>query len=33
MVDLCFPVLGQTLPSDHGYALYAALSRVLPALH
>lgn len=32
-VDLLFPLRGQTLPADHGYALYAALSRTLPALH
>jgi len=32
-VDLCFPVLGSELPMDHGYPLYAALSRLLPALH
>ncbi len=28
-----FPVQGQKLPSDHGYALYAALAGKLPALH
>lgn len=33
IVELHFPVLGETLPTDHGYALYAALSRMLPALH
>lgn len=32
-VDLVFPVRGQTLAKDHGYALYGALSRALPALH
>jgi len=32
-VDLAFPVRGGTLPRDHGYALYGALSRALPALH
>jgi CRISPR-associated protein Cas6 len=32
-VDLCFPVLGQTLPTDHAYALYSALSDRLPVLH
>lgn len=32
-VDLAFPVRGATLPRDHGYALYGALSRALPALH
>ena len=33
MVDLWFPAVGRTLPSDHGYTLYGALCRVLPALH
>jgi len=33
MIDLHFPVLGRDLPSDHGYALYGALSRLLPRLH
>jgi CRISPR-associated protein Cas6 len=32
-VDLWFPVVGRTLPSDHGYALYGALCRVIPELH
>lgn len=32
-VDLAFHALGRRLPVDHGYALYGALSRVLPALH
>lgn len=33
-VDLSFRVVGQSLPLDHGYALYAAVSRVLgPELH
>lgn len=31
--DLEFPVQGQTLPRDHGYALYGALSRVIPSVH
>lgn len=33
MVDLWFPVVGRTLPSDHGYVLYGALCRALPELH
>jgi CRISPR-associated protein Cas6 len=33
MFDLLFPVLGGTLPTDHAYALYAALARVVPAFH
>ncbi len=28
-----FPVQGKTLPADHGYALYSALSRRLPEFH
>jgi CRISPR-associated protein Cas6 len=34
MVDLVFPVFSpQPIAADHGYALYAALSRMLPVLH
>lgn len=32
-VDLCFPVLGKLLSVDHGFALYGAISRVLPVIH
>ena len=32
-IDLCFRVTGQTVAVDHGYALFAALSRILPAFH
>ncbi len=32
-VDLAFRVNGTSLPVDHGYALYAALSRILPEIH
>ena len=32
-VDLAFPVRGTSLPRDHSYALYGALSRAIPALH
>src|SRR5687767_8758988 len=32
-VDLWFPILGTTLPSDHGYGLYGALCRLVPQLH
>ena len=32
-LDLVFPALGKTLPTDHAYALYAALSRVVPKFH
>jgi len=33
VVDVGFPLTGRSLPLDHGYALYGALSRLLPALH
>lgn len=33
MIDLCFPAFGERLAADHGYELYAALSRLLPRLH
>lgn len=32
-VDLAFPARGGVIPLDHGYALYAALSHKLPAVH
>lgn len=32
-VDAAFPVRGGPLPLDHGYPLFSALSRVLPAIH
>jgi CRISPR-associated endonuclease/helicase Cas3 len=32
-VDLKFPVIGTILPSDHGYAVFAAISRVIPEAH
>lgn len=32
-VDLAFRVMGTTLPVDHGYALYSAINRLVPALH
>jgi CRISPR-associated protein Cas6 len=32
-VDLAFPTRGRTIPRDHGYALYGALSRLIPAVH
>lgn len=33
VVDLSFPIRGSHVPRDHGYALYSALSRSVPALH
>lgn len=32
-VDLAFRLRGKTIPADHGYALYAAVSRIIPAVH
>lgn len=32
-VDLLFPALGNTIPTDHAYPLYASLSRLVPAFH
>lgn len=33
MVDLWFPLVGRTLPSDHGYGLYGAICRIIPEMH
>jgi len=32
-VDLAFPLAGERVARDHGYALYGALCRVVPGLH
>lgn len=32
-VDLAFPIRGRTVPRDHGYALYGAMSRLVPGVH
>lgn len=32
-IELHFSFTGATLPSDHGYALYGAISRLLPEAH
>jgi CRISPR-associated endonuclease/helicase Cas3 len=32
-IELRFPVIGTALPSDHGYALFSAISRVIPEAH
>ncbi len=32
-VDLAFRLKGPAVPVDHGYALYAALCRILPEIH
>jgi CRISPR-associated protein Cas6 len=33
IVDVSYPLLVSAVPRDHGYLLYAAISRVAPALH
>lgn len=32
-VEMCFPVKGATIPVDHGFFLYSAISRVCSLLH
>jgi CRISPR-associated endonuclease/helicase Cas3 len=32
-IELRFPVIGTALPSDHGYAMYSAISKVIPEAH
>ena len=32
-IDLAFELRGTTIPLDYGYALFAALSRIVPQLH
>ena len=32
-VDLAFGLTGSKVPVDHGYALYSAISRLLPEIH
>lgn len=32
-ISVRFPVRGRTLPADHGYALYSAVTQALPDLH
>ena len=32
-IDLAFPVRGRTIPTDHAYPLYGALSRAIPMVH
>ncbi len=33
VVDIAFPVSGASLPLDHGYTLFSAMSRLVPELH
>lgn len=32
-VDLAFKLMGTSIPVDHGYALYAAVNRIVPDVH
>jgi CRISPR-associated protein Cas6 len=32
-IDMAFRLMGTAVPVDHGYALYAAINRVVPELH
>jgi CRISPR-associated protein Cas6 len=32
-IELRFPVIGTAMPSDHGYAMYSAISRLVPEAH
>jgi hypothetical protein len=33
VIDLSFVLVGTTIPLDHGYTLFSALSRIVPELH
>lgn len=33
IIDVLFPVLGTTVPTDHLYPLYSALTKAVPAFH
>ena len=33
VIDLSFVLVGTTIPLDHGYALFSAICRIVPALH
>jgi CRISPR-associated protein Cas6 len=32
-VELRFPIIGKTVPTDHGYTLFAAISKHIPDVH
>ena len=32
-IDLILPCNGSSIPRDHGYSLYAAISRIVPTVH
>jgi CRISPR-associated protein Cas6 len=33
ILDYVYPLLGTTIPADHGYLLYSAVSHLLPGIH
>jgi CRISPR-associated protein Cas6 len=33
ILDYVYPLLGTTIPADHGYLLYSAISHLLPEIH
>ncbi|HYL99181.1 MAG TPA: type I-MYXAN CRISPR-associated protein Cas6/Cmx6 [Blastocatellia bacterium] len=33
LIELKFPVIGTTVPSDHGYLMFSAVSRAIPEVH
>jgi CRISPR-associated protein Cas6 len=33
VIDLSFVLVGKTIPLDHGYSLFSAICRIVPALH
>ena len=33
VIDLSFVLVGTTIPLDHGYSLFSALCRIVPAIH
>lgn len=33
IVDLCFNISGESIPVDHGYFLFSAISNILPEFH
>jgi CRISPR-associated protein Cas6 len=33
VIDLSFVLVGTTIPLDHGYSLFSAICRIVPALH
>ncbi len=33
IINLCYKVKGDTLPVDHGFALFSSISKILPHFH